>query len=221
MSRSPALTLPVSPGDGDLTGNMYEPDADLLAGESAEDEAEDGAMSPVPVGPPSPFTPKEGSPYAAPVYIPEDIPIPPDFELRESSVPGAGLGVWAKKKLDTGHRLGPLALAPRGTLRDADFGWEVSTGRVRREWPCGVREVPEMRRPCRSRPPVRGWGRPSLPGTSRPHQLSLARWGARGAWPRVKGSLMVVSRGPPGPSLARAVWPGAVLGEAGPTGPPL
>ncbi|XP_049630518.1 histone-lysine N-methyltransferase PRDM16-like [Suncus etruscus] len=122
-SKARARKLPKS--DGDLVSDMYEPDGDLLAGESAEDEAEDGAMSPVPVGPPSPFTPKEGSPYAAPVYIPEDIPIPPDFELRESSVPGAGLGVWAKKRMDVGDRLGPYVVAaPRAALKDTDFGWE-------------------------------------------------------------------------------------------------
>ncbi|XP_054993742.1 histone-lysine N-methyltransferase PRDM16 [Sorex araneus] len=123
--RSKARARKLAKSDGDLAGDMYERDAELLAGESAEDEAEDGPMSPAPLGPPSPFTPKEGSPYAAPVYIPEDIPVPPDFELRESSVPGAGLGVWARKRLDTGQRLGPFALAaPRPVLRDADFGWE-------------------------------------------------------------------------------------------------
>lgn len=111
---------------------MYEPDPDLLAGESAEDETEDSIMSPIPMGPASPFptsedfTPKEGSPYEAPVYIPDDIPIPPDFELRESSIPGAGLGIWAKKRLEVGERVGPCMAAPRASLREADFGWEVS-----------------------------------------------------------------------------------------------
>lgn len=119
-------------GDGDIVNNMYEPDPDLLAGESAEEETEDSIMSPIPVGPASPFptsedfTPKEGSPYEAPVYIPEDIPIPPDFELRESSIPGAGLGVWAKKRMEVGERFGPYVVAPRATLKEADFGWEVS-----------------------------------------------------------------------------------------------
>ncbi|XP_036918021.1 histone-lysine N-methyltransferase PRDM16 isoform X2 [Sturnira hondurensis] len=128
--RSKARARKLAKSDGDIVNNMYEPDPDLLAGESAEDETEDSIMSPIPMGPASPFptsedfTPKEGSPYEAPVYIPEDIPIPPDFELRESSIPGAGLGIWAKKRMEIGERFGPYMVAPRATLKEADFGWE-------------------------------------------------------------------------------------------------
>ncbi|XP_053755044.1 histone-lysine N-methyltransferase PRDM16 isoform X1 [Panthera pardus] len=128
--RSKARARKLAKSDGDIVNNMHEPDPDLLAGESAEYETEDSVVSPTPMGPPSPFptsedfTPKEGSPYEAPVYIPEDIPIPPDFELRESSIPGAGLGVWAKKRMEIGERFGPYMVAPRATLKEADFGWE-------------------------------------------------------------------------------------------------
>ncbi|XP_034874923.1 histone-lysine N-methyltransferase PRDM16 [Mirounga leonina] len=128
--RSKARARKLAKGDGDTVNNMHEPDPDLLAGESAEYETEDSVVSPIPMGPPSPFptsedfTPKEGSPYEAPVYIPEDIPIPPDFELRESSIPGAGLGIWAKKRMEIGARFGPYMGAPRATWKEADFGWE-------------------------------------------------------------------------------------------------
>ncbi|XP_016074707.1 PREDICTED: PR domain zinc finger protein 16-like [Miniopterus natalensis] len=152
--RSKARARKLAKSDGDIVNNMYDPDPDLLAGESAEDETEDSIMSPIPMGPASPFptsedfTPKEGSPYEAPVYIPEDIPIPPDFELRESSIPGAGLGIWAKKRMEVGERFGPYMVAPRATLKEADFGWEqmLTEAEVSSQEGC-VQKVGELLRP--------------------------------------------------------------------------
>lgn len=56
---------------------------------------------------------------------PEDMSVPVDFELRESSVPHTGLGIWTHRKVEVGERFGPYVGEHTACLLDPTQGWEV------------------------------------------------------------------------------------------------
>uniref|UniRef100_A0A4W5Q581 Uncharacterized protein n=1 Tax=Hucho hucho TaxID=62062 RepID=A0A4W5Q581_9TELE len=73
-------------------------------------------------------SPLEPSPFHSALYMPQDeLPVPPDIQLRQSGVPGVGgvLGIWAQRTLDVGERFGPYVGEQRVCLRDPTQGWEV------------------------------------------------------------------------------------------------
>lgn len=62
------------------------------------------------------------------IFFPqEDLSIPFDFELRESTVPSGGLGIWSRRKVNVGERFGPYEGEHRPCLQDPTQGWEVGT----------------------------------------------------------------------------------------------
>uniref|UniRef100_A0A3Q3J190 Uncharacterized protein n=1 Tax=Monopterus albus TaxID=43700 RepID=A0A3Q3J190_MONAL len=62
------------------------------------------------------------------IFLPQEgLPIPLDFELRESAVAGGGLGIWSCRKVNIGERFGPYEGEHRACLRDTTQGWKVGT----------------------------------------------------------------------------------------------
>lgn len=59
-----------------------------------------------------------------PVYIPEDIPIPDRFELRESHA-FPGLGVWTKQLVQIGEKFGPFSGVLSFTSNNSATSWKV------------------------------------------------------------------------------------------------
>eukprot|EP00058_Branchiostoma_floridae_P025294 XP_002610784.1 hypothetical protein BRAFLDRAFT_91576 [Branchiostoma floridae] len=64
------------------------------------------------------------SAYEAPVYIADDIHIPPEFELRESKAAGVGLGVWTKVAVQAGEKMGPFTGIQKAEVKDMTYAWE-------------------------------------------------------------------------------------------------
>nr|XP_020455990.1 MDS1 and EVI1 complex locus protein EVI1 isoform X3 [Monopterus albus] len=63
------------------------------------------------------------------IFLPQEgLPIPLDFELRESAVAGGGLGIWSCRKVNIGERFGPYEGEHRACLRDTTQGWKILDG---------------------------------------------------------------------------------------------
>ncbi|XP_035767541.1 histone-lysine N-methyltransferase MECOM isoform X10 [Neolamprologus brichardi] len=63
------------------------------------------------------------------IFFPqEDLSIPFDFELRDSTVPSGGLGIWSRRKVNVGEQFGPYEGEHRPCLQDPTQGWEILDG---------------------------------------------------------------------------------------------
>ncbi|KAL4648501.1 MDS1 and EVI1 complex locus protein MDS1-like [Arapaima gigas] len=70
-------------------------------------------------------SPGDPSPFQAPVYEADELPLPQDLELRESSVAPCSLGVWACRHLNAGEHFGPYVSQQRPRQSEPEQGWEV------------------------------------------------------------------------------------------------
>lgn len=61
-----------------------------------------------------------------PVYIPEDVILPPEFELQESCIQEAGLGVFSLVDILQGRKFGPFTGVEKSSVTDTQYAWEVS-----------------------------------------------------------------------------------------------
>lgn len=57
----------------------------------------------------------------------EDLTGPLDFELRQSGVPGRGLGIWSCRRVNIGECFGPYTGAHRPVLQNPTQDFEVGT----------------------------------------------------------------------------------------------
>ncbi|CAB1435677.1 unnamed protein product [Pleuronectes platessa] len=120
--------LTVSTGDGDDEFALYSSDLlDDVCG-SDGDPTPSSALVEDPVSPllsDDESSPQDPLSFQHPSFFcPEELTIPLDFELRESVVPGGGLGIWSRRQVNAGERFGPYEGERRPCLRDPTQGWE-------------------------------------------------------------------------------------------------
>ncbi|MEQ2249495.1 hypothetical protein ILYODFUR_029860, partial [Ilyodon furcidens] len=76
-----------------------------------------------------PLSDDESSPRSlqqASIFFPQgNLTIPLGFELRESVVPGASLGIWSRRKVNIGESFGPYEGEITPCLQDPTQGWEL------------------------------------------------------------------------------------------------
>ncbi|XP_029964251.1 histone-lysine N-methyltransferase MECOM isoform X4 [Salarias fasciatus] len=130
-SKGRARKLATSDGDDDFS--LYPSDVlDEVIGSDRNGTPSSALVE----DPPSPLlSDDESSPQEplsvqqAGVFSPQDeLSIPLDFELRESSVPAGGVGIWSCRKVNIGERFGPYEGEHRPFLQDPTQGWEILDG---------------------------------------------------------------------------------------------
>ncbi|XP_029923494.1 histone-lysine N-methyltransferase MECOM isoform X5 [Myripristis murdjan] len=131
--RSKGRARKLATNDGDDEFALYPSDILDDVCTSDGDPASSSALAEDPPSPPvsgDEASPREPLSYQhQSIYIPQDdLPIPLDFELRESSVPGNILGIWSRRRIDIGERFGPYVGEHKSCLRDPTQGWEILDG---------------------------------------------------------------------------------------------
>ncbi|XP_063763769.1 MDS1 and EVI1 complex locus protein EVI1-A isoform X2 [Eleginops maclovinus] len=131
--RSKGRARKLATSDGDDEFALYPPDIlDDVCGS-------DGDPTPSSVLAEDPASPLLSDDEASPqhplsfqhpgIFLPqEDLTVPLDFELRESAVPGGGLGIWSHRRIKVGERFGPYEGEHMPYLRDPTQGWEILDG---------------------------------------------------------------------------------------------
>ncbi|XP_028274713.1 MDS1 and EVI1 complex locus protein isoform X10 [Parambassis ranga] len=130
-SKGRARKLATSDGDDDFA--LYPSDIlDDVCG-SDGDPTPSLALPEEPASPPlseDESSPQDDLSFQHPnIFLPqEDLNIPLDFELRGSAVPGGGLGIWSRRRVNMGERFGPYEGEHRPYLQDPTQGWEILDG---------------------------------------------------------------------------------------------